>query len=137
MVALHFETPEGRVIVTMAERGFITGARTEKDFHGHPFRTIAQLDAELRCDGPVPLTTETRGGAFRGPDLALMEKLKAAWELFVSGAALTCQQAAEMGGVNYPTLTQYIRQNHEDEARTLRRQRRDEAQLARKEKAKL
>ena len=45
-IALHFSTPAGIVLIRMRERDFIQGARGPVDYHGHPFRTAGQLDAE-------------------------------------------------------------------------------------------
>ena len=46
LVALHFATGEGTIIIRMRERDFVKGARSPTDYHGHPFRTLEQLDAE-------------------------------------------------------------------------------------------
>lgn len=47
-VALHLNTPEGEVVVTMRERDFIQGARGPVDHNGNPFRSADQIDCEKR-----------------------------------------------------------------------------------------
>lgn len=114
IVALHLGTPEGTVIVTMRERDFLRGARGPVDHHGHPFRTIEQLDAERQVEIANPESIQP---------LAPAQPLELAWQRYVSGAAKTMRQAAEQGGVHYEDFAAFVRYNHADESRRLRRER--------------
>lgn len=54
IVALHFGTPAGRIVVHVRERSFVKHARAECDDQGNRFRSLQEIDAERLAAEAVP-----------------------------------------------------------------------------------
>lgn len=119
IVALHFGTPVGRIVVHVREHSFVRHARGECDDHGKPFRTLAEIErARLEAEGELPAPTAPEPP--RLPRGRARPDCEAAWEFLTTHPHMRVADVAARFGLEHGDLKNWIGTHHNKELPLLR-----------------
>lgn len=117
-VAIHAHTQFGAVVITLAEREFVTKARGRVDSNNNPFRSLEQI-RELAGETPKATLMQPRRAAAKS---ACTERCEEAWEYLKTHLHLPARDVAIAYGLVPSTFTQWLTYHQRGQLSHLRRE---------------